>query len=246
MMGMDFSQGVTLLTIPIQILFIDLLLSADNALMIALACRALPPADMRTAVLFGTAGAIALRIAMAAVVLFVLQVPGLKLVAGAILLGIAVKLTLGRDGTVPETTRARTDMIGAVVAIIAADAVMSLDNVVAVAAVAQGSLLLLSFGLLMSIPMLVYGSALIRGLLDGRNLLVLLADMFLGWIAGSIAISDPLVAGWIAASAPALVIAVPLACAIFVLWEGRILSGSRMQRVPVPQLPLQEGELDAG
>jgi predicted tellurium resistance membrane protein TerC len=159
------------------------------------------------------------------VVVFLLQIPFLKLVAGATLLVIAVRLTVPRsprDATGPG----HADLLGAVVTIILADAVMSLDNVVAVAALAQGSLVLMGIGLAMSIPMLIQGSALVRGFLDRNGGVVTIAGMFLGWIAGQIGIADPAVAGWIAVSAPALVFAVPAACAVFVLWESRILAGA--------------------
>ena len=246
MSGLDVGQALTAAGIIVQIFFIDLLLSADNALMIALACRALPPADMRRAALFGTVGAIGLRVLMAAIVLFVLQAPYLKIVAGALLLGIAIKLTIERDDPAEGGPRPRADLLGVIAAIIVADAVMSLDNVVAIAAVAQGSLPLLAFGLALSIPMLVYGSTLIRGILDGSRWLVLLAGMFLGWIAGSLGVSDPAVAAWVAVSAPALAVAVPLACAVFVLWEARILAPFPDRRAEILTLELPEGELDAG
>ncbi len=244
MNDLDMSQLLGNIGVPLQIFCIDLLLSADNALMIALACRALPPAEMRAAALFGTAGAIALRLLMSAVVLFVLQVPYLKIGAGLALLVIAVKLTVERE-VAPDRIGARSDLLGVIVAIVVADAIMSLDNVVAIAAVAQGSLLLLSFGLLLSIPMLVYGSTLIHQILHGSTKLVLLAGMFLGWIAGDIGVSDAAVAPWVESSAPALVIAVPLACAIFVLWEGRILAASRPRRAATPPLHVPGEGLDA-
>lgn len=230
MMGIDidFAGLLAGLGICLQIFFIDLLLSADNALMIALACRALPPQEMRRAALLGTAGAIALRIAMAAVVLWLFEIPYLKVVAAATLLVIAVRLTLGRDAPATAAEGRARDMIGTVGAIILADAVMSLDNVVAIAAVAQGSLLLLGFGLALSIPMLIQGSAMIRQFFDENGLVVTLAGMFLGWIAGQVGVADPAVAPWVAASAPALVFAVPAACAIFVLWESRILAAARV------------------
>ena len=229
--GLDLSASLASLAVVAQIFLIDLLLSGDNALLIAMAVRSLPPDEMRTGAVLGTVGAIALRIIMAAVVIYLLDVPYLKLVAGALLLAIALRLTLERaDRETVATLDGRrvrwrgAGLAGAVVAIMVADAVMSLDNVVAIAAVADGSLWLLGFGLALSIPMLVYGSAIIRRFLGDNGGLVLLAGMFLGWIAGGIAVSDPSVAPWVAESAPALAVTVPLACALFVMWESRILA----------------------
>lgn len=169
-----------------------------------------------------------------------MRIPFLQLGAAVVLLLIAVRLTLVRDD---EETRAalqadpstadapdrrrRADFLNAVWAIIVADAAMSLDNVVAIAAIAQGSLLFIGLGLAMSIPMLVWGSALIRQFLDKNGFFVLLSGMFLGWIAGGIAVSDPAIAASIEANAPALPFAVPLACTIFVIWQSLILSPRR-------------------
>ena len=223
--GLDLPALLSSLGIVTQIFVIDLLLSADNALLIAMAVRTLPPNEMRTASAIGTAGAIVLRIVMAGFVVVLLDVPYVKLVAGVLLLGIALKLTLDRpEGAEPRLHWRGRGIAGAVAAIMVADAVMSLDNVVAIAAVADGSLLLLGFGLLLSIPMLVYGSGLVRQFLVDNGLFVLISGMFLGWLAGRIGVSDPAVAAWIDGTAPALAIAVPVACAAFVLWEHAILS----------------------
>jgi YjbE family integral membrane protein len=239
-LGFDPTVMLSWLLGPLQILFINLLLSADNALVIALACRGLPLEERRQATLFGIVGAIFLRIAMGGVALYLLRVTLLHIVAGAILLGIAVNLSLRRDDEiVPEAQeeapsdaehaakRDRARFLGAIWSIIIADTMMSFDNVIAIAAVAQDSLVYLSFGLLMSVPMLVWGSALIHELLDGNGYLILASGAFLGWIAGAIAVADPIVAAPIAAYAPFLPIAVPLACAIFVIWQSVILSSGR-------------------
>jgi YjbE family integral membrane protein len=225
---------------PFQILFVNLLLSADNALVIALACRGLPPEDMRKGAFLGTLGAILLRIAMGSVALVLIRIPYLRIVAGLLLLIIALRLTLQRDDE--ETLaalqsaplneeearrRSRLDLANTIRTIVIADAAMSFDNVVAVAAIAQDSLFYLSFGLLLSIPMLVWGSTVIRQFLDENGYLVRLSGTFLGWIAGSIAVSDPTVAPSIEAYAPFLPIAVPMAGAIFVLWQSLILDPNR-------------------
>jgi YjbE family integral membrane protein len=219
---------------------VNLLLSAHNALVIAMACRGLPHEEIRGATLIGTVGAIRLRIAMGCVALFLIRIPYLRVVASLILLVIAIRLTLQRDDeethaalqAAPideEAARrgARADLLATIQTIIIADAAMSFDNVVAVAAIAQDSLFYLSFGLLMCIPMLVWGSTIIRQFLDQNGYLVRISGAFLGWIAGSIAVSDPMVAPSIEAYAPFLPIAVPLADAIFVVWQSLILDPDR-------------------
>lgn len=232
--GTELPAVLESLGVITQIFIIDLLLSADNALLIAMAVRTLPPGQMQRATVLGTVGAIGLRLAMAAVVLFLLDLPYLKLVAATLLLFIALRLTLGRKHPVASDTTVGASaarlpwggagLLGAIGAIMAADAVMSLDNVLAIATLADGSLMLLAFGLALSIPMLVYGSAVIRRFLVNNGALVLMAGMALGWIAGGIGVSDPAVAPWIESSAPALVLAVPIACAVFVFWESHILA----------------------
>jgi YjbE family integral membrane protein len=239
-LGFDPTVVFGSLLAPVQILLVNLLLSADNALVIAMACRGLPPEEIRRATVFGTVGAICLRIAMGCVAVFLIRIPYLRVVASVILLVIAIRLTLQRDDeethaalrAAPideEAARrgARADLLATIQTIIIADAAMSFDNVVAVAAIAQDSLFYLSFGLLMCIPMLVWGSTIIRQFLDQNGYLVRISGAFLGWIAGSIAVSDPMVAPSIEAYAPFLPVAVPLAGAIFVVWQSLILDPDR-------------------
>jgi YjbE family integral membrane protein len=223
------------LTTPLQILIVDLLLSADNAVVIAMACRGLPAEDMRVAALLGTAGAVVLRLAMAAGIVPLLNVPFLKLAAGLALLWIAVRLTLepgAETSGAARSTPGQRDapapyLMRSVATIVVADAIMSLDNVVAVATLANGNLLLLAFGLALSIPLLFWGSMAIRRILDENPLLLMASGMFLGWLAGGIAVSDPVVAPWIEANAPVLPIVVPIACAVLVMWQSLLLASGR-------------------
>ncbi|RBP17582.1 YjbE family integral membrane protein [Roseiarcus fermentans] len=233
---MDFAFDPTAifasLVVPAQILFVNLLLSADNALVIAMACRGLPAEDMQRATIFGIVGAIVLRLAMGSAAIVLLRAPLVQVAAGVVLLWIAVRLTLVdgsglADGGGTSVSGPRRGLLGAVQAIIVADVAMSLDNVVAIAAIAQGSILYIAIGLLLSIPMLIWGSNLIRELLDKSGLLVLASGAFLGWVAGGVAVGDPLVAPAIAAYAPALPYAVPAACAIFVVWQNLIFDPRR-------------------
>jgi len=236
--GPNWFSLVLALAAPLQILVVDLLLSADNALMIAMACRGLPPEDVRIAAMLGTAAAVGLRLVLAAGAITLLQIPFLRLVAAVALVGVAIRLAASPRGLPSSWASAESDgaeprptyLSRSVATIVAADAVMSLDNIVAVATLANGNLILLAFGLALSIPLLFWGSLLIKRFLDDNPVLVLGGAMFLGWLAGGIGVADPVVQPWIEANAPALVFVAPLACAVFVLWQSLILGSGRTLR----------------
>ncbi len=216
----------------LQVALVDILLSADNAVVIALACRGLQPSDRRRAYVIGTVAAVAMRLLFASGIVFVLAWPFLKLLGGAALLIIAIRLIVDE---LPAETKSpaadadgvptvdRTPLWRAVTAILVGDFVMSGDNVVAVAALANGSVLLLVAGLSLSIPLLVFGSSLLQRLIDGNVTLVFLAGMSLGWVAGAIAVSDPAIASWVAEQAPALPVTLPFGAAVLVGWQALIL-----------------------
>ena len=175
------------------IIWINIILSGDNAVVIALACRGLPEDKRRIGMVLGAGVAVVLRIIFTVLVAALLSTPFLKILGGVLLLWIAVKLLVGDDdeGSVKETDR----LWHAVWTVAVADAVMSLDNVLAIAAVAQGSTLLLILGLAVSIPLIVAGAALIMKLLDRVPLLVWAGAALLGWVAGEMLISDPWLLG---------------------------------------------------
>jgi len=182
-----------------QIIMIDILLGGDNAVVIALACRRLPPALRTKGVLWGTAGAILLRVLLIFFALTLLAIPYLKLVGALLLLWIGIKLLLPDDGD-HEDIEASDKLWGAVKTIIVADLVMSVDNVIAIAGAAQGAsehseMPLVIFGLLVSIPIIVWGSQLVLELMDRFPIIITAGGMLLGWIAGTMALSDPAIAG---------------------------------------------------
>lgn len=177
----------------LQIMGIDILLSGDNAVVIALASRSLPAEQRRLAVVGGSAGAVLMRVAFCFVIVQLLQVPYLKLVGGLLLLYIGVKLVVPEAEGDDDGIAAKPNLWGAIQTIIVADAVMSLDNVVAIAAAAHGNLILIVLGLAISIPLLVVGSQLVLGVLNRYPVLVLAGGGLLGWIAGEIIVSDPFV-----------------------------------------------------
>jgi YjbE family integral membrane protein len=173
----------------IGIIWIDLVLSGDNAVVIALACRGLPPHRRKLGIVLGTGTAVVLRLIFALLVVHLLAVPFLKIAGSLLLLWIAVKLlddTHG-DESVPETDR----LWRAVGTIAMADAVMSLDNVFAIVAVAGESVYLLIFGLAVSIPLIVAGASLVMKLLERFPFLTWAGAGLLGWVAGHMLVTDP-------------------------------------------------------
>ena len=171
------------------IIWIDLVLSGDNAVVIALACRGLPPKRRRIGIVLGTAVAVILRIVFALVVAHLLGVPFLKIAGSLLLLWIAVKLLDDAHGdeNIPETDR----LWRAVGTIAVADAVMSLDNVFAIVAVAGESVYLLIFGLVVSIPLIVAGASVVMKLLERFPILTWAGAGLLGWVAGHMLVTDP-------------------------------------------------------
>ena len=181
----------------LQIIWIDLLLSGDNAVVIALACRKLPPRQRIWGVVLGTVVAIALRVIFAGIVTTLMQVPYLKIVGGALLLWIAVKLLSPEEDAKSNEIEAVDKLWRAIRIVAIADLVMSLDNVIAIAAVAERfeaphSYALLMFGLAVSIPLIMAGAALVMALLDRFPVVVWAGAALLGWIAGEIIAKDPL------------------------------------------------------
>ena len=178
-----------------QIIMIDILLGGDNAVVIALACRKLPAQQRTKGILGGTAGAIVLRVILIGFALTLLQVPFLKLVGAALLLWIGVKL-LVPDEEGHSNIEGSDKLWAAVKTVIVADLVMSVDNVIAIAGAATGAgeahqMPLVIFGLLVSIPIIIWGSQLVLKLMDRFPLIITVGAMLLGWIAGTMALSDP-------------------------------------------------------
>lgn len=190
-----------------QIILIDVLLGGDNAVVIALACRQLPAHLRLRGVLWGTAGAIALRVVLIAFALTLLQVPFLKLIGAGLLLWIGIKLLVDTGDDEHSNIQGSDRLWAAVKTVIIADLVMSIDNVIAVAGAATGAghshqLVLVVFGLLVSIPIIIWGSQLVLGMMDRFPWIVTAGGMLLGWIGGSMAISDPAVRDWIPQASP--------------------------------------------
>ncbi|RQO60519.1 hypothetical protein DBR47_09180 [Paucibacter sp. KBW04] len=191
-----------------QIIMIDILLGGDNAVVIALACRKLPDAQRTRGILWGTAGAIVLRVVLIFFAITLLQLPYLKLIGGALLLWIGIKLLIPENEDEHGNIQASDKLWAAVKTVIVADFVMSLDNVIAIAGAAQGAggshqMPLVIFGLLVSIPIIVWGSQLVIKLMDRFPMVIVLGAMLLGWIAGTMMVGDPALSAWVPSTAAA-------------------------------------------
>ena len=180
------------------IVLIDLVLAGDNAIVIALAARKLPADLQKRAILWGTVGAIAVRSLMTVTVVWLLKIPGLMLVGGALLLWIAVKLLAPQDGPGEEGHSGADSFWGAMKTIVIADAVMGLDNVLGVAGAAKGSFLLVVLGLLISIPIVVWGSTLILKWVERYPINIYAGAAVLAWTAAQMMLGEPLVKDWFA------------------------------------------------
>ncbi len=178
-----------------QIIMINIVLSGDNAVVIALASRQLPAHQQKHAILFGSFGAIVLRVVLTFFAVLLLGLPYLKLV-GAVLLGwIGIQMLQPEDGE--EEVKASAQLWAAIKTIIVADFIMSLDNVLGVAAAAKGSVLLLVIGLGISIPIIIYGSTLVLRLMTRYPVIVTVGGGVLGWVAGEMLIADPVIQPWV-------------------------------------------------
>lgn len=180
-----------------QIILIDILLGGDNAVVIALACRQLPESQRLKGILWGTAGAILLRVALIAFAITLLKVPFLKIAGAALLIWIGVKLITPHDEDAHGNIQASDKLWSAVKTVIVADLVMSIDNVIAIAGAAQNAgeqhqMALVIFGLVVSIPIIVWGSQIVLKLMDRFPVIILLGGMLLGWIAGGMFQTDPM------------------------------------------------------
>ncbi len=179
-----------------QIILIDIVLSGDNAVVIALACRNLSPEQRKTGIFWGVAGAVSLRVVLTVFAALVMNLPWLKFAGGLLLIWIAIKLMLPEEEE-GHDIEASAHLWGAVKTIVVADFVMSLDNVIGVAGAAQGSLVLLLFGLAVSIPLIVWSSQLILRWMERWPWIVLLGAALLGYVSGQMIFSDPGVTGFL-------------------------------------------------
>lgn len=211
----------------LQIIAIDILLGGDNAIVIALACRRLPAEQRGKGIFWGVVGAIALRIVLIFFALQLLTIPFLKIAGGVLLLWIGIKLLQPEDDGKHASVEGSAHLLGAIRTIVIADAVMSIDNVIAVAAAAKGDLMLVIFGILVSIPVVVWGSRFVLKLMDRLPIVITLGGGLLGWIAGDMFLGDVLVKPYVGGHPSWIKYAASVAGALLVVGAGTWLARNR-------------------
>jgi YjbE family integral membrane protein len=219
---MDFSSPQFWFAV-LQIVAIDIVLGGDNAVVIGLACRKLPDQQRKYGILWGMVGAIGLRVILIFFAVTLLTVPFLKIVGAALLLWIGVKLLLPEEEDA-HNIQASVTLFAAIKTIIIADAVMSLDNVIAIAGAAGDSKGLIIFGLVLSVPIIVLGSQLVIKLMDRFPIVVVGGGALLGWIAGGMVVGDVAVNAWFKNAIPASQWVGPVVGAMLVVAMGKWLA----------------------
>jgi YjbE family integral membrane protein len=228
-------RGIELLSSLLEIIGVNIVLSGDNAVVIALASRTLPRDQRRMAIVLGSAGAILMRVVLTVVAAELLQLPWLRLAGALLLLWIGVRMLLDSGGEHDTEAAKASGLWAAIRTILVADVVMSLDNVLGVAAAAHGQLSLLIVGLVISIPLIVFGSALILRIMDRFPLLVTLGAGLIGYVAGEMLVDEPVLEAWLPAGEPLVRYGVPVASALVVVLAGHLIAArgarSRGQQV---------------
>ena len=214
----------------LQIMVINVVLSGDNAVVIALASRRLSPRHQKLAFLWGSVGVVVLMVALTGVVSYLLTLPYLEVAGSAMLLWIGVKLLVADDEAGDGGVEQKSTLGAAIRTIIIADMIMSLDNVLAMAAAAHGHMWMLVVGLVITVPVILFGSALLMKLMERFPFLVMVGAALIGWVAGEMAVSDPAIKAWVDANAAILHSASPVFCAVFVIAAGKILERLHSRR----------------
>jgi YjbE family integral membrane protein len=226
---MEFLQSPDFWIGLLKIIWINIILSGDNAVVIALAARSLPPEQQRKAIMIGSGAAVVLRIALTVVAAKLLAMPYLQIIGGVLLLWIGVQLLSEEEGDDDGEPKA-SNLMSAVRTILIADLVMSLDNVIGVAAAAKGDELLLILGLAISIPLVVFGSSMMIKMMERFPVIVIFGAGLIGWVGGETIVSDVALSEVLAANAW-LHYAAAAAGAAFVVGLGKFLQ-SRHSAAP--------------
>jgi len=206
-----------------QIIGVNIVLSGDNAVVIALAARSLPPKQQKQAIVWGSVAAIVMRVILTIVAVEMLKFPYLKIVGALLLIWIAVQLLLDEEDSGAEM-KGSAGMMAAVRTILIADLVMSLDNVLGVAAAAKGDVMLLVLGLAIGIPLIVFGSTLILKIMERFPVIITIGAALLGWVAGEMAVGDPVIQDWVNTNAHFLHTLAPIVSTVLVVAVGKWLA----------------------
>src|SRR6188508_1580283 len=235
---MDFASPEFWVAV-LQIIAIDIVLGGDNAVVIALACRRLPEKQRNLGIFWGVFGAIALRVILIFFALSLLAIPFLKIIAALLLMWIGIKLLQPEPDSNGHQVDASTTLLGAIKTIIIADAVMSLDNVIAIAGAAKDSIGLVIFGLVVSVPIIVWGSKLVMKLMDRFPIVIVLGAGLLGWIAGDMSVTDAVTREWVNANAAFLHWLAPAGGVVLIVTIGKWLA-ARTQAKMAPIVDLAD------
>ena len=233
---MDFASPEFWVAV-LQIIAIDVILGGDNAVVIALACRRLPEKQRNLGIFWGVFGAIALRVVLIYFAFTLMAIPFLKIVGALLLLWIGIKLLQPEAESDGHHIDASATLFGAIKTIIIADAMMSLDNVIAIAGGARDSIGLVVFGLVVSVPIIVWGSKLVMKLMDRFPIAIFIGAGLLGWIAGGMSVTDAINKEWINTNAAFLHWAAPACGALLIVISGkRLAERARAKRAPIVDL----------
>ena len=223
----------------LAIIWVNVILSGDNAVVIALAARSLPVRQQKQAVIWGAGAAVVLRIILTIVAVELLRLPWLRLIGGILLFWIAIKLMVPEEGG-DDGVGSSDNLWAAIKTILIADLVMSLDNVIAVAAVAKDSFLLLILGLTISIPLVIFGATMLMKLMERWPIIISVGAALIGYVAGEMLVTDPVVKDWVDANIAWLHWAAPAAGAILVVAVGKWLA-ARAEAAQKEVVDLGEG-----
>jgi YjbE family integral membrane protein len=219
---MEFLQTADFWIGLFNIILINIILSGDNAVVIALAARSLPPKERKLAIIYGSGAAVVLRILLTVVAAKLLELPFLQIIGGLLLLWIGVQLLAEDDDGEEGEAKEHSSLRSAMFTILVADLVMSLDNVIGVAAAAKGSMVLLVLGLAISIPLIVFSSNIMMNLMARFPVIITLGAALIGWVSGEAVIHDTAIHDWVQET-PVLNYAGPALCAAFVVIVGKYL-----------------------
>jgi YjbE family integral membrane protein len=221
----------------LQIIAIDIVLGGDNAVVIALACRRLPQKQRNEGIFWGVFGAIGLRVILIFFALTLLKISYLKIIGALLLIWIGIKLLQPEPEVSEHIIDPSSTLLGAIKTIIIADAVMSLDNVIAIAGAAKDSIGLVVFGLLISVPIIVWSSKLVMKLMDRFPIVITIGAGLLGWIAGDMVITDTVTKEWVNVNASFLRWLSPVCGVLVILMIGKWLA-ARTLRKKMPMVDL--------
>jgi YjbE family integral membrane protein len=233
---MDMSESLVAL---LQIIVINVVLSGDNAVVIALACRRLSPKHQKQAFIWGSVGVVVLMVGLTAIVVWLLSLPYLEIVGSLMLTWIGIKLLAVEEaGDDDGKVEQKSTLMAAIRTIIIADIIMSLDNVLAMAGAAKGHMWMLVVGLVITVPVILFGSALLMKLMERFPVFVLIGAGLIGWVAGEMIISDPAIKPWIDANAQLARWGSPVLFTIIVVATGKILERNALRKASSPDIAL--------